>query len=129
MLIEKIKSEKLNSYKNREMEKKDFLAVLETEVTKESKQPTDDYVIGKIKSMIKNAEATSSLNEMELDILNSYLPKQFNSDELENIISNYINDNPSHNMGQIMQFLKASYSGQYDGKLASELAKKVQNIG
>lgn len=124
-LIEKITADFMTAYKNKEMEKKDFLGVVKTEVTKESKSPEDAYVVAKIKSMIKNAEATNSLNEVELDILNDYLPKQLTESELERIVNNFVSENEGINMGTIMGYLKNNYDGQYDGKMASSIAKNA----
>lgn len=105
---------------------KDFLGVLKTEVTKENKIPEDGYVIDKIKSMIKNASETNSLNDNELTILNRYLPKQMTEDDLSNIVVDFIVDSGLDNikdMGKVMTHLKDNYSGQYDGKLASTIVK------
>ena len=73
-LIEKISKDFTEAYKSKDMEKKNFLGVIKTEVTKESKTPEDSYIVGKLKSMIKNAEATNSLSEYELSVINEYLP-------------------------------------------------------
>ena len=70
-LIEQINQDFMIAYKAKEMQKKDFLGVLKTEVTKETKIPEDTYIVSKIKSMIKNAAATNSLTEDELSILNN----------------------------------------------------------
>jgi len=129
-LIETINADFMTAYKEKNMEKKDFLGVLKTEVTKESKTPDDMYVIGKIKSMIKNAEATNSLSENELEILNGYLPKQLTEEELKEKISNIINDNGfsgGKDMGKVMGLLKEGFDGQYDGKMASQLVKTLLN--
>ena len=129
-LIETINADFMTAYKEKNMEKKDFLGVLKTEVTKESKTPDDMYVIGKIKSMIKNAEATNSLSENELEILNGYLPKQLTEDEIKTFISNIITDNGfsgSKDMGKVMGLLKEGFDGQYDGKMASQLVKTLLN--
>ena len=75
-LIERISNDFTEAYKAKDMDKKNFLGVIKTEVTKESKTPEDSYIISKIKSMIKNAEATNSLTDNELSILNEYLPTQ-----------------------------------------------------
>jgi uncharacterized protein YqeY len=106
-------------------EKKNFLGVLKTEVTKESKDPSDGYIISKIKSMIKSAEATESLSDMEMEVLEDYLPKQLSEAELTQIINDFTADNSGVNMGQIMGHLKKNYGGQYDGKIASGLAKSL----
>lgn len=124
-LIEKISADFMTAYKNKEMEKKDFLGVLKTEVTKESKTPEDAYIVAKIKSMIKNAAATNSLSESELEILNSYLPTQLDESKLTIIVSEFVSSNESANVGSIMGFLKKNYDGQYDGSVASAVAKTV----
>jgi uncharacterized protein len=127
-LIEKINEDFMTAYKAKEMGRKDFLGVLKTEVTKESKTPEDTYVVGKIKSMIKNAESTNSLSEMELNILNGYLPKQMGVDEIKEVIKNFVtqnNVNSPKEMGRVMSYLKSNFDGQYDGKVASNLIKEV----
>jgi uncharacterized protein YqeY len=127
-LIERINQDFMVAYKAKEMEKKDFLGVLKTEVTKESKTPEDGYVVAKIKSMIKNAEATKSLSETELNILNSYLPKQMGVDEVKQVIIDFVTNNSISSpkeMGKVMSYLKSGYDGQYDGKMASTIIKEI----
>lgn len=127
-LIEKINADFMAAYKAKDMVKKDFLGVLKTEVTKETKTPEDNFVVNKIKSMIKNAESTNSLSEEELLVLNSYLPKQYTEDELKEIIESIMNENnvtsPS-DMGKVMGFLKNKFDGQYDGKMAAKITKQL----
>jgi len=128
MLIEQISKDFMAAYKAKEMEKKDFLGVLKTEVTKESKTPEDTYVVGKIKSMIKNAAATNSLSDVELEILNQYLPKQMSEEELKSKIELIIGSNSydgMKDMGKVMGELKSNYDGQYDGGMASTIIKKI----
>ena len=127
-LIEKINKDFMDAYKSKEMAKKDFLGVLKTEVTKESKDPGDVYVVNKIKSMIKNAESTNSLSEFELDILLDYLPIQMSDETLRHRILNYIEAaklEGAKDMGKVMAFLKSNFDGQYDGKRASEITREI----
>jgi uncharacterized protein YqeY len=127
-LIEKINKDFTEAYRTREMATKDFLGVLRTEVTKESKDPDDVTVINKIKSMIKNAEATNSLSVFELEILNSYLPVQMSDETLRHRIVNYIEVSKlegAKDMGKVMAFLKSNFDGQYDGKRASEITREL----
>lgn len=63
--------------------------------------------------------------EAEAKIIEGFLPKQLSAEELESIISTFKNSNPSANMGAVMAYLKGSFGGQYDGKLASEIVKKL----
>jgi uncharacterized protein YqeY len=127
-LIEKISIDFMEAYKAKEMAKKDFLGVLKTEVTKESKDPDDVTVVNKIKSMIKNAEATNSLSRFELEILNRYLPVQMSDETLRHRIVNYIEVSKlegANEMGKVMAFLKSNFDGQYDGKRASEITREL----
>ena len=61
----------------------------------------------------------------EITFIEEYLPKQLSNVELEKIITDLKRDNPSINLGLAMKALKDSYGGQYDGKMASELARKI----
>ena len=127
-LIEKISKDFMSAYKAKDMEKKNFLGVIKTEVTKETKTPEDSYVIGKLKSMIKNAEATNSLTEYELGIINNYLPTQMTEDVLRVTIGDFITKeelSTMKDMGKIMAYLKSNFEGEYDGKLASTITKEL----
>ena len=127
-LIEKIGKDFMSAYKAKDMEKKNFLGVIKTEVTKETKTPEDSYVVGKLKSMIKNAEATNSLTEYELNIINDYLPTQMTEDVLRETIGDFITKeelSTMKDMGKIMGYLKSNFEGEYDGKLASTITKEL----
>lgn len=127
-LIEKIRGDFMAAYKAKDMKRKNFLGVIKSEVSKESKTPEDSYIIGKLKSMIKNAEATNSLTEYELDIINEYLPTQLNEEKLSTIIKGVIENNnisSPKEMGKVMGFLKSEFDGQYDGKLAAKITKEL----
>ena len=127
-LIEKISKDLMSAYKDKDMEKKNFLGVIKTEVTKETKTPEDSYVVGKLKSMIKNAQSTNSLTEYELNIINNYLPTQMTEDVLRETIGNLITKedlSTMKDMGKIMGYLKSYFEGAYDGKLASKITKEL----
>ena len=66
-----------------------------------------------------------SLSELELAILESYLPSQFSEDELRKIVSDYVSTTEGANMGSVMGYLKQHFGGQYDGKMASTVAKNA----
>ena len=127
-LIEKIGKDFMSAYKAKDMEKKNFLGVIKTEVTKETKTPEDSYVVGKLKSMIKSAEATNSLSEYELGIINDYLPTQMTEDVLREKTRDFITKeelSTMKDMGKIMGYLKSNFEGEYDGKLASTITKEL----
>ncbi len=79
----------------------------------------------------KNAgreEVILRLNE-EISILESFLPAQLSKEDLGNIINDFLTTNESANVGLIMKYLKEKYSGQYDSRLASDLAKTLSKTG
>jgi uncharacterized protein YqeY len=61
----------------------------------------------------------------EIAIIEEFLPKQLSAAELEQVLSEYKASTPGAVMGTAMKFLKDTYAGQYDGKSASEIAKRV----
>jgi uncharacterized protein YqeY len=127
-LIERINNDFTEAYKAKDMDKKNFLGVVKTEVTKESKTPEDSYIISKLKSMIKNAEATNSLTDNELSILNEYLPTQMTEETLRDTIKLLIDDyelSSLKEMGKVMTYLKNNFDGQYDGRMASTITKEL----
>jgi len=75
----------------------------------------------------KQANRADSLDKAkkELAILESLLPKQMDASQLEVEVKNLKVANPAANMGVMMKLLKEKFDGQYDGKLASEIVKKV----
>ena len=65
--------------------------------------------------------------EKEIEIINSFLPKQITSDELEKIIIksiSEINCSSIKDLGKLINFLKGEYPGQIDMKEVADLAKK-----
>lgn len=90
---------------------------------------TDGRVIATVKSFTANVEQTLAVApndrkadlQRELEVLAAYVPTQLSEDDLNRIIGNYKAE--GMNLGQIMGKLKADYEGQYDGKLASSIAK------
>lgn len=63
--------------------------------------------------------------QAEIAVLESFLPKQLSSDELEKIIVHLKESTPGLALNLVMKHLKDNYAGQYDGKSASEIAKRV----
>lgn len=128
-LLEKINNDFVTAFKARDMEKKNFLGVLKGEVTRDNKEPNDSEVISKIESMLKNNNKSmeksgiSSLSDMELLTLESYLPKQMTEAEIDSKLKEVVNGG-ANNIGAIM----AAFKGlPVDMKLVSEKAKQTLN--
>lgn len=105
-------------------EVKDLLRVVIGEFNRIDKVVADEKAMSIIKKMIENAKTVG--NEGEVVILEAYLPKQLSDEQLSLVISKIIEDKKYtsiKDMGKVMGDLKSQYSGQYDGKKASDLIK------
>lgn len=63
--------------------------------------------------------------DQEILVLESLLPRQLSEGELEDLLVSLKSADPELNMGRVMKILKEQHSGRYDGRLASEVAKRV----
>jgi uncharacterized protein YqeY len=69
---------------------------------------------------------TAEQNRAEKAILDAYLPSQMDAAQLEEAIRSLSAELGTTQIGPLMAALRQRYSGNYDGKLASELVKKLQ---
>lgn len=118
MLIDQIKTDRIEAMKSKNMNKKYLLDTLIGDASKDAKIPDDAKVVATIKKFISNAEEClkfkedSKLSE-EITILSGYLPHQLTDSELNAIIhSDHFTD-----MKSGMAYFKANYANQYDGKV------------
>lgn len=89
--------------------------------------PSEDQIYSVIKKMYNNAMEMKDLKResaIEAFYLKDFVKKQLNDDDLEKIIIGF-NALGMNNIGSIMKALNNSYKGQFDGKKASEIIKKV----
>lgn len=63
-------------------------------------------------------------DKAEITLLQNYLGEQISNEKLETLIKDSIAAG-ADNIGKIMTALNAQYKGKFEGKLASELAKKL----
>ena len=61
----------------------------------------------------------------EISICDSFLPQQLTAGELEKIVSDIKAADSTASLNTVMKHLKDSYLGRYDGKMASEVAKRL----
>jgi len=64
-------------------------------------------------------------NEKEKVFLEAYLPQQMTPEALEALVRQISADLGTTQIGPIMARLREQHTGQYDGKLASELVRKL----
>ena len=141
-LLEKIKTDLHDARKAKNICLVNILSTIYAEAQMVGKnagnrETTDAEVVAKIKVFIKNIEETlKSIKEThakyadlqkEKSLLEKYLPKQMSEAELTaTVVEIAANHEKSiKSMGKVMADLKAKYSGQYDGNLASQVVKKV----
>lgn len=139
-LLEQINADFMTAFKNKEMDKKNVLGLLKSNITKkeqEKRQPkggvTDDVVISVIKKSIKTVNETiaaSGDNQEAIDeakfektILEAYLPAQMSEDEIEAKVKELI-DGGAENMGAIMKEFKGLPA---DMSLVSQKARQSLN--
>ena len=107
------------------------------EMKKEKEELADDETLKVVRTEIKKRKESLEFAEQagrqdqvdnlnkELSVLEGFLPKQLEEKEIETILTDFMDATPSPNMGALMQYLKSSFSGQYDGKTASSICKKL----
>jgi len=66
-------------------------------------------------------------NEAERALLEKYLPQQLGADVLEEIIKGIATELGTNQIGPVMAKLRERHAGEFDGKLASELIRKLGN--
>jgi len=122
-LIEQISADIMTAYKSKNKVVKELLGVVKGAATMVNKEPEDDEVIAKIKSMIKthnksmsgeNHPPVPTLTDEELEILNSYLPKQLSETEIRERVQQVIVNTGSDNMGFIMGTFNKTYGQESD---------------
>ena len=93
------------------------------------RETNDAEVVAVVKKFVKNIDETvtaltsrgqdASTFVAERTVLEQFLPQQLNATQLRYMASE------QKDMPSFMKFLKENYAGQYDGKLASTVAKAV----
>jgi len=142
MLIKQIKADITLARKEHDKFKVALLTTLLSDIQMIGKnalrESTDSEATGIVKRFIKGIDDTIALlnisTELEVisnklsqekEILSKYLPTQLDNEELYIVINNAINSGVCNTLPLIMKFLKDMYPGQYDGAMASKIAKEL----
>ena len=115
-LLSEIQYEEMNKSLD-ELPESDSVLVLQRELKKRQE------AIG-FEEQANRQDAKAKL-QSEIAIIETFLPKQLGSDDLERILVEFKTSTPGAALNGAMKFLKEKYAGQYDGKSASEIAKRV----
>lgn len=100
-----------------ELSSTDFSAILQREIKKLREEMEFAEKAGR-------SELLKSL-EGQIKTIEEFLPKQLTGVEIEKIIVELKGSTPGLNMGSCMKILKEKFAGQYDAKIASDMAKKL----
>ena len=100
---------------------------------------SDEEILNLLLNMIKQRKESVKIyseagrddlkkrEEKEIEIINSFLPHQITSNELDNILEETIKEHgfkSIKDLGKLLGFLKSKYPGQLDMQVVAEKAKK-----
>ena len=138
-LLNKLKEDSLTARKERNLAKGLLLSTVYSDASmigknKGNRESTDEEVMQVINKFVKGLKETKGyLNDrglssesvdIEIAILNGYLPTMLSEDALETLIAKYISEG-KNSVGSVMAELKAYHSGLYDGKVASGIIRRL----
>ena len=89
-----------------------------------TQSPSKEQIYGVIKKLHEAAKEMREMNpeaDQEYMYLKDYIKQQLSEEEIRQIISK----SGLTQIGPIMTYFKNYHSGQYDGKLVSQIAKEV----
>lgn len=119
--IQSIRASILQEEKDKQIEADD--ALIETIIMKEKKKRTD--ALEQFKKA--NREDLIHQTELEIKVLEGYLPEQISLEDLELEVAKIINQVDAHSikdMGIVMRAAKEQFGNQVDGKDLSNMVKK-----
>lgn len=119
--IQSIRASILQEEKDKQIEADD--ALIETIIMKEKKKRTDAL------EQFKKADREDLIHqtEMEIKILEGYLPEQISLEDLELEVAKIINQVDAQSikdMGIVMRAAKEQFGNQVDGKSLSDMVKR-----
>jgi hypothetical protein len=142
-LLLQLRKDSLNARKEKKSIEATLLSTLIAETVMVGKNDgnrdvTEDEVLAVIKKFLKGIDESivtldkggrdTAKEKEEKAILEAYMPSQLSEADLEKAIVEIVSgltDKTPKAMGQVMAALKEQYPNQFDGKIASQLTRKV----
>ena len=138
--LAQIKADAIEARKAKSLKAKVLVTLLgeietKTKTLPSDKNMTDADIVAIVRKFLKGVDETLKLLDVnkapdavayaksERAALEVYLPKQMTEAEIEEFVR--MKASEGANIGQIMGALKQEKAGQYDGKIASQVAKGV----
>ena len=140
LLQSKLKDEIKSGNKKNVIAYRNMIGKLKSQEIDSKSELSDDMCINILQKMAKQINDSITQfkdggrldlvesEQNELDLIQSFLPKQLSSIEMKNIISKIINDNDANgisDLGKIMGLVMKKIQGKGDGKLASKIVKEL----
>ena len=129
-LKEKINTDFMFAFKNKETDKKNFLGVVKGEIQNEegrSGEMTDEGVMNILRKMEKSLKQTNTPESLqELEYIKPYLPQLMGEEQIREIILGY-KTNGLNNVGQMMGEFNKNFKGLADNKLVNQVIKEILN--
>jgi len=123
-LKEKINADFITAFKAKEMERKNFLGLLKSEIQNEEGRgtvTTDGSVLIILRKMEKSLKLTNDPQSLvELSYMEPYLPSLMTEEQIRTIVKGY-KDAGLTNAGQMMGLFSRDYKGLADNKLVSSI--------
>lgn len=126
---ERINADFIEAFKAKDMDRKNFLGLLKSEIQNEEMRPnvvSNDgntlTILRRLEKSLKQTDNEQSLTELEY--LKPYLPQLMDEAQIREIISGYKNSGFT-NSGQIMGLFSKEYKGLADMKLVSTIIAEV----
>jgi uncharacterized protein YqeY len=127
-LKEQIQADFMAAFKAKDMDKKNFLGLIKSEIQNEfgrSGKEDDETVLGILKKMEKSLKQTNTDESLgELEYIKPYLPTMMGEDRIREILHDY-KANGLNNVGQMMGEFNKVYKGKADNALVSKIVKEV----
>lgn len=127
-LKEQIQVDFMVAFKAKDMDKKNFLGLIKSEIQNEfgrSGKEDDETVLGILKKMEKSLKQTNTDESLgELEYIKPYLPTMMGEDRIREILHDY-KSNGLNNVGQMMGEFNKVYKGKADNALVSKIVKEV----
>ena len=89
-----------------------------------TQSPSKEHIYGVVKKLYEAAKEMREMNpeaDQEYMYLKDFIKQQLSEEEIRRIIS----ESSLNQIGPIMAYFKNYHTGQYDGKLVSQIAKEV----
>ncbi len=127
---QKINEDFMSAFKNKDMERKNFLGVIKGEIQNEvgrSGKDDDTTVLGILKKMEKSLKQTNTVESLkELTYLTPYIPETMSDSEIRIIVKEILGRTDiNKNIGFVMGIFNKEQSGKsFDNKLVSQVIKE-----